>query len=286
MAVTHQDSANAAQIAYWNDAGGRSWVERQEAQEPQLAPISETLLARAAVKPGARVIDVGCGMGATTEALARQVGAAGHVLGIDVSEPMLMRARARIAAGAPIEFVQADATAYPFPPQSFDLAVSRFGVMFFAEPAKSFANLRRALKLDGRLAFVCWRRPDENPWLTLPMRAALEHAPPMPQPGPEDPGPSSFASEGRVRRILGDAGFQAIALEPKDFEFDLGRGQGLDAAATTALRVGPASRALQGQPPAVVEAARDAIRRVLAPYVAGARVALPGAIWIVTAANG
>ena len=286
MTLDRADPKNADQIAYWNGTGGQSWVKRQESQEAALEPVSAALLARAAVETGERIVDIGCGTGVTTVELARLAGPTGEVLGIDVSEPMLARAGARPVAGLPLRFARADATTHAFPRARFDLLFSRFGVMFFADPAKSFANLRTALRPGGRLAFACWRRPDENPWLTIPLRAALEHAPPPPQPGPDEPGMFSFAAETRVRRLLEAAGFADIRLEPADFQFDIARGQGLEEAAAAAISVGPASRVLGGQPPAVVEAAATAIRRALEPHQRGAAVPLAAAIWVVTAHNG
>ncbi len=152
---------NADQIAYWNGPGGQRWADRQAAQDVLLAPVLEILIDRARPKTGERVIDVGCGSGATTVAFAGKVGPSGHVLGIDVSGPMLERARQRVTPGLSLEYALADATVYPFAPASFDLLASRFGVMFFADPAVSFANMRKALRSSGRLAFVCWREPRE-----------------------------------------------------------------------------------------------------------------------------
>ncbi len=203
---------NADQIAYWNGPGGQHWTERQQVQDILLAPVSDILIDRAKPKAGERIVDVGCGCGATTVAFAQKVGPTGHVSGIDVSAPMLARARQTAPAGMPVDFVLADATVYPFVSASLDLMVSRFGVMFFAEPAVSFANMRRALRPSGRLVFVCWREPRDNPWLMLPLQAAYQHVPKLPQLGPEDPGPFSFASEQRVRRILGEAGFSRIEM--------------------------------------------------------------------------
>ena len=162
---------------------------------------------------------------------------------------MLARAAERLPPGAPVKFVRADATTYRFESAAFDLLFSRFGVMFFAEPARAFANLRRALKPSGRLASACWRKFDENPWLQVPLRAALEHVPPLPRPGPEDPGPFSFASEQRARRILADAGFQSVTLEPRDFDLDIACGGGIEEALEAAMALGPTSRALQDQGP-------------------------------------
>jgi ubiquinone/menaquinone biosynthesis C-methylase UbiE len=279
------DDRTADQSAYWNGPGGQKWADRQQAQDILLGPIADILIGRAQAKAGERIIDVGCGSGAVSIALAPKVGPGGHVLGVDVSGPMLARARQVSPAGLPVDFVQADATVYPFAPLSFDLLVSRFGVMFFAEPARSFTNLRRALKPSGRLAFVCWREPRENPFFMVPLQAVYKHAPRMPQLGPEDPGPFSFASEARVQRILSEAGFTRVAMEPCNLSLDIAIGCGLDAAVKSALEIGPAARALAEQPPDVVAAATQSVREALTPLVRGQSVSLAGAIWIVTASG-
>jgi ubiquinone/menaquinone biosynthesis C-methylase UbiE len=274
---------NADQIAYWNGPGGQHWADRQQAQDVVLAPVSGILIDRAKARPGERIVDVGCGCGATTIALAQKIGAAGHVLGIDISAPMLARARQLLPAGLPADFVLADATVYPFDPASVDLLFSRFGVMFFAEPALSFANMRKALRPSGRLTFACWREPRDNPFFMVPLQAVYKHVPKLPQLAPEDPGPFSLASEARVQRILSEAGFSGIAMEPCNLALDIAVGRGLDAAVEGALEIGPAARALEGQPPEVCAAATHSIREALAPFVRGQSVPLPAAIWIVTA---
>src|SRR6267154_240302 len=235
---------NADQIAYWNGPGGQHWTERQQVQDTLLAPVSDILIDRAKPKAGEQIVDVGCGCGATTIAFA---------------------------------------TVYPFVSASLDLMVSRFGVMFFAEPAVSFANMQRALRPSGRLTFVCWREPRDNPWLMLPLQAAYHHVPKLPQLGPEDPGPFSFASEQRVRRILGEAGFSGIEMQRCDLSLDVATGRGLDAAVETAVEIGPASRALEGQPPDLRGAAANSIRQALTPFAKGQAVPLPASLWIVAA---
>jgi ubiquinone/menaquinone biosynthesis C-methylase UbiE len=274
---------NADQIAYWNGPGGQRWARRQQVQDVLLKPIADILIDRARPKAGERIVDVGCGSGFTTLAFAEKVGSSGHVLGVDVSGPMLEQARANAPADAPVEFTLADATVYPFKPESVDLVTSRFGVMFFADPAKSFSNMYGALRPSGRLAFACWREPRENPWMMTPLQAVYKHAPRLPQQGPEDPGPFSFASEARVNRILDAAGFKAVAMEPCNLALDIAIGGGLEAAVRGALDIGPASRALEDQPASVREAATHSIREALAPHVKGNTVPLPAAIWIVTA---
>ena len=276
---------NADQIAYWNGPGGQHWVHRQEMQEGVLGSVTEILVARSNVKSGERVLDVGCGCGATTFAFAAKVGPSGRVLGVDISAPMLARAREITPPQAPVDFVLADATVHAFDPASFDLLVSRFGVMFFADPAVSFANIRKALRRGARMAFACWRTPRDNPWLMVPLQAAYQHVPKMPQLGPEDPGPFAFADEERVRRILTEAGFSSVAFERSDLSMDVAGGRGLDAAVQTALEIGPASRALDGQPPDQVAAATASIREALARFAKGDSVPLGGSIWVVTAIN-
>jgi SAM-dependent methyltransferase len=280
---TQHDPKNEAEVTYWNSVGGRRWVERQQSQDIVLGAILQATLERAQLQRGERVVDIGCGTGASSIALAERVGAPGQVLGVDVSAPMLARAAERLPPGAPVKFVLADATTYRFEPASFDLLFSRFGVMFFAEPVRAFANLGTALRPSGRLAFACWRKFDENPWLQVPLRAALEHVPPLPRPGPEDPGPFSFASEQRVHRILADAGFQSVVLEPRDFALDIACGGGIEEALQAAMALGPTSRALQDQGPEARAAVATSIRRALQPYQRDRRVELAGAIWLVTA---
>jgi SAM-dependent methyltransferase len=274
---------NADQIAYWNGPGGAHWVERQPFQDVLLAPIAKILLDHAAVKAGDRILDVGCGCGATSIALAERVAPKGSVLGIDISAPMLARAQQLAPEGLPLDFVLADATVHPFNPQSIDQLVSRFGVMFFAEPAATFANLRRALRPEGRVTFLCWREPKHNAWLMTPLQAISQHVPKLPEVGPEDPGPFSFASEQRVQRILTEAGYTDIAMEPHDLSLDVAIGRGLDTAVQGALQIGPAARALQDQPPELREAARKSIREALAPFARGDSVPMAASIWIVTA---
>ncbi|MGJ4944424.1 class I SAM-dependent methyltransferase [Bradyrhizobium sp. HKCCYLS1011] len=283
MQVTSGHERNADQIAYWNGPGGQRWSDREAAQEILLAPVSQILIERIQARPGDRILDVGCGCGGLALALAKQVAPGGFVLGVDISVPMLARAQAAATAELPVQFELADATVHPFEPASFDLLVSRFGVMFFAEPVVSFSNLRRALKPSGRVVFACWREPKQNPWMMAPLQAVYRHVPKMPEVGPEEPGPFAFASEERVRRILSEAGFADIAMEACALSLDVAIGKGLDAAVDSALGIGPASRALQGHPEELREAARQSIREMLAPHLHGDSVILPGSIWLVTA---
>ena len=278
------DPANADQAAYWNGLYARHWTQRQADQDKLLRPVTARLMAAADIKPGERTIDVGCGCGETTLIAAFAAGENGLALGVDISEPMIVYAQQRAAAsGSAARFVSADATAHDFSAVGADVLISRLGVMFFADPQASFANLRRGLEPGGRAAFVCWREPKLNPWALAPYYAIRHLVPPQSKLGPEDPGPFSFADPLRLRRILESAGFFDVALEADDFELDIAHGEGLDAAVESALAIGPAARALVGAGDEVLRDAEAAIRVALEPHRRGASVPLGAAIWIVTA---
>jgi SAM-dependent methyltransferase len=283
--MTSIDPSNATQADFWNGRGGEVWSENQERSDQFLRPISERLIEVAGAKRGELVLDVGCGCGATTLEFAARVAPEGEALGIDLSDVMLRKARERTPEDVPARFLHADATVYQLPPGEIDLVTSRFGVMFFADPARSFANLRTGMKPGGRIAFACWREARANQWAVVPLRAARNHAPPLPETGPEEPGPFAFADESRVRRILDEAGFADIEVSAEDFELDLAGGGGLDAAVYGATAFGPTSRLLRDQPEEVRQAAVADIRVALAELIVGNRAPLGAAVWMVTARN-
>ena len=283
--MANLDDKNTDQAASWNGNSGRVWTERQAFMDRLLAPVSTALFASVDITPGMRAIDIGCGTGGTTLELARRAGPGGHVLGLDISAPMLARARDRTPAGTPVDFIEADATIHSFPPADADLLFSRFGIMFFAQPALAFANMRKGLKPGGRVVFACWREPRDNPYFSLALDAAKTVLPPQPPIDTDVPGPFAFADARKVERILGEAGFTATALLPVDVMFDEGAGGGLAAAVESALQIGPTSRALQDQPEAVRAAAAAAIRAALAAHETADGVIVEGKIWIVTATN-
>jgi SAM-dependent methyltransferase len=280
--MTEPGDVQAQQIASWNGELGDYWVAQQEKLDRTLQLVATQALAVAAPQPGEHVLDVGCGCGATTLLLAEAVGQDGQVTGLDVSAPMLARAKQRAAHLPQVACVLADASSHSFATGSFNLLFSRFGVMFFSDPMAAFANLRRGLRADGRLVFACWRSLPENLWMYVPYQAVLGHVPPLPRSGPDEPGPFAFADPERVTRILTQAGFAAPRFTPLDITIDVADGGGLDAAAQQATELGVARRALENQPPDVRSAAQAAVRVALAPYAQGDTVALPGAVWLVS----
>jgi SAM-dependent methyltransferase len=183
-----------------------------------------------------------------------------------------------------VRFAAGDASAEALPAAAFDLMFSRFGVMFFGDPAAAFAHLRPALKAGGRLAFLCWRPFKENLWAWVPFMAGAPLLPPLPRPGPDEPGPFAFGDPDRIRRILAAAGFGGVAIEPVDETIPLASG-GLDDAATQAMELGPLARALADASPALREQVADAVRTALAAHLRDGTVSLPAACWLVRAVN-
>jgi SAM-dependent methyltransferase len=287
MADQSATAPNAQQIEEWNGRTGAKWVRFQDRLDRMLSPFGDAVLKAAAIKPGERVLDVGCGCGATTLEAAASAGKTGRTLGVDISEPMVARARDRTKAlGRAAEFLVADAATHVFQPDSFDLLLSRFGVMFFDEPAAAFANMHKGLARTGRLAFACWRSMPENPWLTTPMRAVLPLLSPQEPAVPGAPGPFAFADKDRVASILAAAGFRDIALTPFDSPVFLGFPESPDPvedALGQALEIGPLARLLASQPDELQERARAAVRVELAKHLRAGGVELAGAVWLVTA---
>ena len=277
------EGPNAPQAEFWNGPITRAWARQHERIDARFAPILELLLARAAPRPGESVLDIGCGSGTSTIALAGRVGPGGRVVGVDIAAESVEVARRRIAAAAlpQAEVRLADAATHPFPPAGFDLLVSRFGVMFFLEPVAAFAHLRAALRPGARVALAAFRAGAENRWTTGAMAAVRDLVPPPPPPGPEEPGQFAFADPARVERILRGAGFAAVALAPEDVPMPLGAD--VDEAADFAMTLGQVSRALQDAPDPLRAAVRDRLRAFYRAAEGPDGVVMPAAIWLVTA---
>ncbi|MGY6257906.1 class I SAM-dependent methyltransferase [Paraburkholderia caledonica] len=280
---------NAYQVADWNGQSGKRWVANQARLDAMVSVFGQAAIEAAAPVTGERVLDVGCGAGASSLALAARIGPEGQVLGVDISEPLIGRARALAPQGTPALFQMADASSAELPEGAFDILFSRFGVMFFDDPTAAFGHMRRALRPGGRVAFVCWRGAAENAWVRLPMGAIKGILPSSAPPDPEAPGPFSFGDRGRVSRILTAAGFTDIAIAPFDASVPFGEGGTRDAAIDDAvkmtLEVGPLSRVLADQPDDIRARASAAVRAAFAGLPGERSVMIDGAAWIVTARN-
>ncbi|MCE8008222.1 methyltransferase domain-containing protein [Aestuariivita sp.] len=233
---------NADQQAFWTSVAGPKWVDHQEAMDMLMQPVLEGLFERAALPPGARVLDIGCGTGASSLQAAEIVGQAGQVLGADISSSLLALARSRAAGRSNIGFVEGDAAEHTFAQAHHDHLVSRFGVMFFADPAAAFANMARALKPGAKMTFAAWGQIPHNPFFTVPAQAARALLGPVPKSDPDGPGPFAFRDPDRVLSILRSAGLTDCAVDvvPVDLT-PQGTPQNL-ARQTTAI--GPAEAAL------------------------------------------
>jgi SAM-dependent methyltransferase len=277
---------NAEQIADWNGAMGQRWAELQAEIDGIVVPFGEAALKRAAPQAGERVIDVGCGCGDTSIELARRVGEAGRVQGVDVSQPMLKiaRARAGLAGLANLSFREADASSAELPADT-DLLFSRFGVMFFEQPVPAFCHLRKSMRSGGRCVFACWRLPRDNFWAMTPLGAARKALGVTPAPAdPNAPGPFAFADDERLRALLSDAGFEKIDVQRFDAPVFLGVTP--RSAAENAVRIGPTSRLVREVGIENVPTIVDAIEGALTPLAApGGQVSLNGSTWIVAASN-
>ncbi|WP_175734879.1 class I SAM-dependent methyltransferase [Burkholderia ambifaria] len=280
---------SADQGGDWNGQSGERWVANQTRLDALVAVFGQAAIEAAAPVTGERVLDVGCGAGASSLALAARVGPGGQVLGVDISEPLIGRARALAPQDTPALFQVADASSAELPEGAFDILFSRFGVMFFDDPTAAFAHMRRALRPGGRVAFVCWRGAAENDWMRVPVSALKGILPRSALPGPEAPGPFSFGDRERVARILTAAGFTDIAISPFDASVRFGEGEtrnaAIDDAVKMTLEVGPLSRALADQPDDIRARASAAVRAAFAGLPGDQAVMIDGAAWIVMARN-
>lgn len=270
----------------WDGASGDNWVEHQVRLDRMLRAFGDAAIAAAEIQQGDSILDIGCGAGTTSFALARHAGPDGRILGVDISPQLIAKARADAAAADAVRFELADAATAAFDRESFDLLFSRFGVMFFDDPVAAFDHMRQALKPGGRLAFACWRRAQDNDWVRLPISAIRDFVP-LPPADPEAPGPFAFGDPIRIDRILTEAGFTDVAITAFDAEIPYGRGDTRAEAIEDALRlgfaVGPLSRALAGQPDDIRARAAEAVRAAFATRPGETSILIDGASWIVTA---
>jgi SAM-dependent methyltransferase len=269
----------------WAGEMGERWQRHHLAFESMIAPAGDAVLAAAAFRSGERVLDVGCGAGQTCLAIAERVGVTGHVTGLDLSPLLVATARERVttAGSTTIDFLLGDAATAAPGPDPYHCVFSRFGVMFFDDPYRAFRNLRRFLRADGRLVFICWGSPSENPWASLLLEIARRYVA-LPPPVPRTPGPFALADPEYLRDILASAGFNAIEIVPwHGMQRVGGAGATAHEAARFACDALFIGEALADQPQDVKDRARADAVEVLAAYHGAAGVEVPAAAWLVTA---
>ncbi len=274
--------ANAAQRRYWNTVAGPRWVAAPGFRERRNQESLALLLARLAINGGESVLEIGCGTGALTLPLAEAVGEHGRVVAVDISEPMLGAARQRIGERGltNVTLQLGDAQVHALEPGAFDLATSRMGVMFFADPAAAFRNIGGALKSGGRLVFACWAPLAENRHWLISYDIALRHLGPPAPPPANEPGPLAFGDPDYIRRVLDTAGFAEIAVERAHPTIICG---GPEEEALQALMMGPTARLIEEKKPATRQTIAREIEAAFAAEARSGPIRLPATIFLVAA---
>lgn len=280
------ENANTDQSEYWRSA--QQWVDCQDQLDAMMQPVLDRLLAAADLQRGQQVLDIGCGTGASTMAVAQNVGSSGHVTGVDISDIMLDRARDRtLQAGLDnIDYVEGDAQILPFADAQYHRVISRFGVMFFDDPVAAFRNIARALKPGCPIVFLAWAGLGGNPWFALPGQAAIDV---LGRPAPADPrapGPMAFQERDYVEDILNAAGWQDI--QTSEIQLELTPQGSVADIAAFATRLGPASRIIKELAGTEADSRKieAAVANAMERYDTGQGVRVPTTLNLVQAVRG
>ncbi|MCG6885078.1 MAG: class I SAM-dependent methyltransferase [Silicimonas sp.] len=284
--MSDEKGANAEQAEFWSGPAGAKWIAGEALQDHTLSEVAAELLALAAPQPGERVLDIGCGTGAVTIRAAEAVGDGGRVLATDIAPPFLARVATRAAHLPQVGTFLGDAQVADWPEDGFDLSVSRFGVMFFSDPAAAFRNIGRALRPGGRVVFAAWSRTEDNPYWQIPREAIDAMFGPQPRPEPNAPGPMGLADKDWALAQMRAGGLTQVACETRDIPI-LHDG-GAAGASALALKIGPGARALAdaGAGEDEVEAFRAELERRLLPFETGGSLRLPSSVHLFTARRG
>ena len=274
---------NLDQQKFWNEVKGEFWVNLKERIDSLLFPFGEAALEELAVKPGERVLEIGCGTGASSMRLSNLVGRGGEVLAVDLSKPMLEKAKntGKSLGINNVSFLEVDAEVFSLPQSQYDAVFSRFGVMFFEDPIKAFRNFNVALKPGGRLSYVCWAAREDNPWIRVPTAAAREFLDIPPAPPQDSPGQFAMEREERIKQVLDESGW--LNMHVKKFELEHLMGTNAHDAATFICQMGPMSEPFSLASSRIREDCIAAVEGALESFEVEDGVRMKFSTWLVTA---
>jgi ubiquinone/menaquinone biosynthesis C-methylase UbiE len=278
------EDKNIKQKQFWSGAGGDVWVDKQREMDIMLNPLGERVIQGLDLKEETKILDIGCGCGATTLEIAKIVNQ-GEVIGVDISEPMLERATqtASDMALTNISYQVKDVQVDEMPNNYFDIAFSRFGVMFFEDPFEAFNNINHSLKDDGQLSFVCWQHASLNPWQSLSIQVIKEFLD-LPAPPPKSPGPFAFEDKSYIEEILNASGFRDIEIRDNQEDIVMFSGKSIREACEDYLTINPVvTEMLKNSPSELREEILEALIGKFSDYHKDDGLLFPSATWVVSA---
>ena len=278
------EDKNIKQRQFWSGAGGDVWVNKQREMDIMLNPLGDRVIERLDLKSDAKIIDIGCGCGATTLEIAKKI-TQGEILGVDISEPMLDKATetAKEMSLSNISFEVKDVQVDVMPQNYFDIAFSRFGVMFFEDPFEAFKNIHSSLKEDGLLSFVCWQNASLNPWQSLSIQVIKEFLD-LPAPAPKSPGPFAFEDKTYLEEILRESGFKGLEILDNQEDIIMFSGKSIREACEDYLTINPVvTEMLKNSKPELTEEILEALVIKFSNFHKNDGLLFPSATWIVTA---
>ena len=280
------EDKNAKQKEFWSGKGGDYWVVKQNEMDIMLNPLGEKALAKLDLKSNSKVLDVGCGCGATTLEIAKKV-SDGTVTGLDISVPMLDQAKseASIQGISNVDFRVVDVQVEQLASKEYDYVYSRFGVMFFEDPFEAFRNISSSVKEGGKLSFVCWQDPYLNPWQSLSIQVIRGYLD-IPSPPPRSPGPFAFQEKDYVKDILEQSGFPNISLDDNQEDITMFAGKSLQEASEDYLAINPVvTEMLKDSPDSLKAKIVESLKEAFSEYHKGDGLLFPSATWIVSASK-
>ena len=276
---------NQEQKEFWNEKKGEIWVSLESKIDKMLGPLGDQAIKILKPKVGEKIIDIGCGTGSTSQTLSKLVGESGIITGIDISKPILNFAHKQKENKKikNINFIQADAQNHQFSDLNYDAVFSRFGIMFFEDPISAFKNIKKSLSCNGRLAFVCWSKREDNDWINLSSNVASQFLELPPKANPKEPGPFAFEDYFYIEEILTKSGWKNIKI--KAYKQNIVIGKTLDYAADFLSRMGPMSVPFENANEQTKEKVISALKECYSKYFTAKGVEFHFSSWIVSALN-